>query len=362
MTKLILTTAHILILTNAWAMDKNTPSESTSTPQAQTTGQVKKFTINFKRHSQNFNAPAKNNPAPAIKLTYKGQTLSAKPEDNWFDADIYDQEDNDYGRVALSDEPVVINNDRPAIRASNKRPRTIAVVEDQRPAKKARRDAPHDAINPKIQRLSELVLTQDYNKEEIAQLLNISHESFGTYLSKAISLGLLTKEDTFYVHNPKLHQQIAMAILEQQPLDDILTRFNLPNKHSLNGYISKLYAKGVLSSKDALYLKGQKTVVEKRGKTKEKILAFLDEVHEGPETETIKDLTTLFNDSSHKCSRPIQSSTFAEHVLELQKNGQLSQQAFDFYNRCKNKRVNVNGCPFRDLSTRTCFGTKGQDS
>jgi hypothetical protein len=286
-----------------------------------------KLTINFGAYGKSHPQSSNKKPVKKIKIKFKNKVQ---------ESDIYDEDDIGEG---LSVESQNGNNEIFEKHGFKRKRGEGPVIELPKKRFKALAE---NARNVKVRHMADLIL-QEVSKEDILDILDIVESTFRTYVHHALQAKMINHDDLLYLRENLMVIPVARAIKAQEPLDQILHNNNLENKALLNRVISRTYKVGALSPEDTFYLKSDKSVIHKRGETKQKIIAFLTEVSAGSATATVSELCAQFNESRHACIRPIEHSTFREHVKELTNSGQLSAELLDFYERCKNKRHNING-------------------
>lgn len=180
-------------------------------------------------------------------------------------------------------------------------------------------------------------------RDEIITELNMRRQTFSSYLSECLRYGLLEKKDVSHL-SVQFYDKVAAMIIAKKPREEIL-KFcaekadNVELTRNPQIFLHKLmadcYKQGLLTPKQAAYLKLKNTVVERRGTTKERIIAFLNEqTATGVPTKTLNDLTDLFNASHHKVNRAIKTITLTGHVKELKEAGRLTDQVIAYYKSC----------------------------
>jgi hypothetical protein len=84
----------------------------------------------------------------------------------------------------------------------------------------------------------------------------------------------------------------------------------------------------------------EKTVINKRGETKQAVLDFIEEVYQGSPTNTLEDLCGEFIKSTpwtKFSTRNLTAKTFRKHLRDLVRQDMFSDEQKAFINSCKSQ-------------------------
>lgn len=212
-------------------------------------------------------------------------------------------------------------------------------------------DADHSSKDSQKLRIAKYVKDNHPSVKTIARHFNITIVAVYSAMHDARKAGMLTLEDTDYLRDEKTYQaKITQAVRRKASLNTIYAICRTygsewvdnpsesDKKLRLNRIFGVLYQQGKLETKDTNYLKRPKTVIGRRGDTKERIKRFLTDRSSRAPTSTLQALTDEFNASRFSAQRPILRITFTDHVREMVKRKTLSKKLEKFFDQCKDPK------------------------
>lgn len=201
-------------------------------------------------------------------------------------------------------------------------------------------DSSDDKINKCVTRINDAADSILETEEEptykmLAERTGYTLDSLYTLISKNKKLGHLTA-DKFLPFNQKEKisnefQKKVTTLLElirkKAPLQELLDTMDVKTKLQLNRHFQRLYEESLLTPEDVAYLKEPKTIVQRRGKTKEQVLSFITQCYQNNRHfSMLSNLWDTFNLEGNQGARAIGRPTLGTHYKELVKKGLVSQE------------------------------------